>query len=90
MMVFINCAGLIACLFIRACCVCIFYLFFSVVVKCINYQSPKMNLVNESVVIIYNFLHQFSSFRDNWQDMVTEEVKSIFRKANRQVDNPKI
>ncbi|XP_051535145.1 retinal guanylyl cyclase 2-like [Myxocyprinus asiaticus] len=27
---------------------------------------------------------------DNWQDMVTEEIKSIFRKANRQVDNPKI
>ncbi|ROK28157.1 Retinal guanylyl cyclase 2 [Anabarilius grahami] len=27
---------------------------------------------------------------DNWQEMVTEEVKSIFRKANRQVDKPKI
>ncbi|XP_065136206.1 retinal guanylyl cyclase 2 [Paramisgurnus dabryanus] len=27
---------------------------------------------------------------DNWKDMVTEEIKSIFRKANRQVDKPKI
>ncbi|XP_062872456.1 retinal guanylyl cyclase 2 [Trichomycterus rosablanca] len=27
---------------------------------------------------------------DNWQDMVTEEIKTIFRKANRQVDKPKI
>ncbi|KAJ8275890.1 hypothetical protein COCON_G00076420, partial [Conger conger] len=27
---------------------------------------------------------------DNWQEMVTEEIKSIFRKANRQVDRPKI
>uniref|UniRef100_A0A9J8DGM3 Guanylate cyclase n=1 Tax=Cyprinus carpio carpio TaxID=630221 RepID=A0A9J8DGM3_CYPCA len=27
---------------------------------------------------------------DNWQDMVTEEIKSLFRKANRQVDKPKI
>ncbi|XP_051521502.1 retinal guanylyl cyclase 2 isoform X1 [Myxocyprinus asiaticus] len=27
---------------------------------------------------------------DNWQDMVTGEIKSIFRKANRQVDKPKI
>ncbi|XP_027006590.2 retinal guanylyl cyclase 2 [Tachysurus fulvidraco] len=27
---------------------------------------------------------------DNWQDMVTEEIKAIFRKANRQVDKPKI
>ncbi|XP_016131655.1 retinal guanylyl cyclase 2-like [Sinocyclocheilus grahami] len=27
---------------------------------------------------------------DNWQDMMTEEIKSIFRKANRQVDKPKI
>ncbi|XP_030632601.1 retinal guanylyl cyclase 2 [Chanos chanos] len=27
---------------------------------------------------------------DNWQEMVTEEIKSIFRKANRQVDKPKI
>ncbi|TRY66155.1 hypothetical protein DNTS_010872 [Danionella cerebrum] len=26
----------------------------------------------------------------NWQDMVTEEVKSLFRKANRQVDKHKI
>ncbi|XP_036411748.1 LOW QUALITY PROTEIN: retinal guanylyl cyclase 2 [Colossoma macropomum] len=26
----------------------------------------------------------------NWQDMVTDEIKSIFRKANRQVDKPKI
>ncbi|XP_058269093.1 retinal guanylyl cyclase 2 [Hemibagrus wyckioides] len=27
---------------------------------------------------------------DNWQDMVTEEIKVIFRKANRQVDKLKI
>ncbi|XP_046891893.1 retinal guanylyl cyclase 2 [Hypomesus transpacificus] len=27
---------------------------------------------------------------DNWQAMVTEEIKSIFRKANREVDKPKI
>ncbi|TSK49648.1 Retinal guanylyl cyclase 2 [Bagarius yarrelli] len=27
---------------------------------------------------------------DNWQAMVTEEIKAIFRKANRQVDKPKI
>uniref|UniRef100_A0A3B3RT21 Guanylate cyclase n=1 Tax=Paramormyrops kingsleyae TaxID=1676925 RepID=A0A3B3RT21_9TELE len=27
---------------------------------------------------------------DNWQEMVTEEIKSLFRKANRQVDKPKI
>uniref|UniRef100_A0A8C2Q088 guanylate cyclase n=1 Tax=Cyprinus carpio TaxID=7962 RepID=A0A8C2Q088_CYPCA len=27
---------------------------------------------------------------DNWQDMMTEEIKSLFRKANRQVDKPKI
>ncbi|XP_036380077.1 retinal guanylyl cyclase 2-like [Megalops cyprinoides] len=27
---------------------------------------------------------------DNWQEMVTEEIKSIFRKAKRQVDKPKI
>ncbi|XP_053543436.1 retinal guanylyl cyclase 2 [Ictalurus punctatus] len=27
---------------------------------------------------------------DNWQEMVTEEIKEIFRKANRQVDKPKI
>uniref|UniRef100_A0AAY4D6W3 Guanylate cyclase n=1 Tax=Denticeps clupeoides TaxID=299321 RepID=A0AAY4D6W3_9TELE len=27
---------------------------------------------------------------DNWQDMVTEEIKMIFRKAKRQVDKPKI
>ncbi|XP_056139224.1 retinal guanylyl cyclase 2 [Lampris incognitus] len=27
---------------------------------------------------------------DNWQDMVTDEIKTIFRKANRQVDKPKI
>ncbi|KAJ8348461.1 hypothetical protein SKAU_G00270500 [Synaphobranchus kaupii] len=27
---------------------------------------------------------------DNWQEMVTEEIKSIFRKANRQVDRAKI
>ncbi|KAG9341410.1 hypothetical protein JZ751_019218 [Albula glossodonta] len=27
---------------------------------------------------------------DNWQEMVTEEIKEIFRKANRQVDRPKI
>ncbi|KAL4647235.1 retinal guanylyl cyclase 2-like [Arapaima gigas] len=27
---------------------------------------------------------------DNWQEMVTEEIKSIFRKANRLVDKPKI
>jgi len=42
-MVFIDCAGLIACPFIRACRVFI-YLFFSVVVNCITYPSPKMNL----------------------------------------------
>lgn len=24
--------------------------------------------------------------RDNWQEMVTEEIKVLFRKANRQVD----
>lgn len=24
--------------------------------------------------------------RDNWQEMVTEEIKTLFRKANRQVD----
>lgn len=24
--------------------------------------------------------------RDNWQEMVTEEIKTHFRKANRQVD----
>ncbi|XP_043114294.1 retinal guanylyl cyclase 2 [Puntigrus tetrazona] len=27
---------------------------------------------------------------DNWQEMMTEEIKSIFRKAKRQVDKPKI
>lgn len=27
---------------------------------------------------------------DNWQDMVTEEIKTIFRQANRQVDKPKM
>ncbi|KAM4627243.1 retinal guanylyl cyclase 2 [Polymixia lowei] len=27
---------------------------------------------------------------DNWQEMVTEEIKTIFRKANRQVDKHKI
>ncbi|XP_066555667.1 retinal guanylyl cyclase 2 [Amia ocellicauda] len=27
---------------------------------------------------------------DNWQEMVTNEIKSIFRKANRKVDKPKI
>ncbi|XP_010874856.2 retinal guanylyl cyclase 2 [Esox lucius] len=27
---------------------------------------------------------------DNWQEMVTEEIRTIFRKANRQVDKPKI
>uniref|UniRef100_W5JXJ2 Guanylate cyclase n=1 Tax=Astyanax mexicanus TaxID=7994 RepID=W5JXJ2_ASTMX len=27
---------------------------------------------------------------DNWQDMVTDEIKTLFRKANRQVDKPKI
>uniref|UniRef100_A0A8C7GX85 Guanylate cyclase n=1 Tax=Oncorhynchus kisutch TaxID=8019 RepID=A0A8C7GX85_ONCKI len=27
---------------------------------------------------------------DNWQEMVTEEIKTIFRKANREVDKPKI
>ncbi|XP_041919632.1 retinal guanylyl cyclase 2 [Alosa sapidissima] len=27
---------------------------------------------------------------DNWQDMVTEEIKNLFRKANRQVDKPKV
>ena len=27
--------------------------------------------------------------RDNWQLMVTEEIKTIFRKANRQVDKHK-
>ncbi|KAL2096445.1 hypothetical protein ACEWY4_008593 [Coilia grayii] len=26
---------------------------------------------------------------DNWQDMVTEEIKTLFRKANRLVDKPK-
>lgn len=26
------------------------------------------------------------STRDNWQEMVTEEIKTHFRKANRQVD----
>lgn len=30
------------------------------------------------------------SFRDNWQDMMTEEIKSLFRKANRPVDKHKI
>ncbi|KAK6296571.1 hypothetical protein J4Q44_G00327130 [Coregonus suidteri] len=27
---------------------------------------------------------------DNWQEMVTDEIKTIFRKANREVDKPKI
>ncbi|XP_034778417.2 retinal guanylyl cyclase 2 isoform X1 [Acipenser ruthenus] len=27
---------------------------------------------------------------DNWQDMITEEIKSLFRKANRKVDKAKI
>nr|AYD91338.1 Olfactory guanylyl cyclase GC-D [Lepisosteus platyrhincus] len=27
---------------------------------------------------------------DNWQEMVTDEIKTIFRKANRKVDKPKI
>lgn len=68
---------------VYSCMLCIF----TVVVKCITYKVLKWML---SVIIVYNFLHQFSSFRDNWQEMVTEEVKSIFRKANRQVDKPKI
>lgn len=28
--------------------------------------------------------------RDNWQEMVTEEIKTLFRKANRQVDKQKV
>ncbi len=59
----------------------------AIFVKCITYQGQK-KIYNS--VIIDNFLNYFSYFRDNWQDMMTEEIKSLFRKANRQVDKPKI
>ncbi len=59
----------------------------AIFVKCITNQGKK-KIYNS--VIIDNFLNYFSYFRDNWQDMMTEEIKSLFRKANRQVDKPKI
>lgn len=61
------------------------------VVYCCNFCG--MHYLPMSQKIIYNSViidTYFSSFRDNWQDMITEEIKSLFRKANRQVDKPKI
>lgn len=57
---------------------------------CEMHYLPRSKKMIYNSVTIDNFLNYFSSFRDNWQDMMTEEIKSLFRKANRQVDKPKI
>lgn len=35
---------------------------------------------------LYVQLYSLEILRDNWQEMVTEEIKTFFRKANRQVE----
>lgn len=39
-----------------------------------------------SVTLIVVLTVAFALSRDNWQEMVTEEIKTLFRKANRKVD----
>lgn len=88
--------GLCSDVSIRCVALGLFYSFFANIFTCmasfslciVSHFCIRLH-INLTVLLSISF-KQPSSFRVNWQDMVTEEIKSIFRKAKRQVDKPKI